>query len=92
MIRDQVLEVRQKVDTNHLQYQNLLYESIHLQKEISKCADFKSKMDEIDLISREELFKSIESEQEKKVSMLTLFRHLFIPRIWLIIQFPIKFS
>ena len=41
--RDQTHEAMQKVDACHLQLQNLLYEVIHLQKEITKCLEFKSK-------------------------------------------------
>ena len=35
------LQAKQKVDGLHLQLQNLLYEVMHLQKEISKCLEFK---------------------------------------------------
>jgi THO complex subunit 5 len=35
-------QAKQKVDVLHLQLQNLLYEVMHLQKEISKCLEFKS--------------------------------------------------
>lgn len=55
--RDQTYEAKQKVDVLHLQLQNLLYEVMHLQKEISKCLEFKSKHEEIDLVS-EEVFYS----------------------------------
>lgn len=34
-------QAKQKVDVLHLQLQNLLYEVMHLQKEISKCLEFK---------------------------------------------------
>uniref|UniRef100_A0A4W6G9E1 THO complex 5 n=1 Tax=Lates calcarifer TaxID=8187 RepID=A0A4W6G9E1_LATCA len=52
--RDQTHEAKQRVDVLHLQLQNLLYEVMHLQKEISKCLEFKSKHEEIDLVSEEE--------------------------------------
>ncbi|GAB1295761.1 THO complex subunit 5 homolog [Apodemus speciosus] len=39
--RDQTHEAKQKVDAYHLQLQNLLYEVMHLQKEITKCLEFK---------------------------------------------------
>lgn len=55
--RDQTHEAKQKVDVLHLQLQNLLYEVMHLQKEISKCLEFKSKHEEIDLVS-EDVFYS----------------------------------
>ena len=35
------LQAKQRVDVLHLQLQNLLYEVMHLQKEISKCLEFK---------------------------------------------------
>lgn len=34
-------QAKQKVDAYHLQLQNLLYEVMHLQKEITKCLEFK---------------------------------------------------
>lgn len=52
--RDQTHEAEQKVDAYHLQLQNLLYEVMHLQKEITKCLEFKSNHEEIDLVSLEE--------------------------------------
>lgn len=36
-----VSQAKQKVDAYHLQLQNLLYEVMHLQKEITKCLEFK---------------------------------------------------
>ncbi|XP_029998887.1 THO complex subunit 5 homolog [Sphaeramia orbicularis] len=55
--RDQTHEAKQRVDVLHLQLQNLLYEVMHLQKEISKCLEFKSKHEEIDLVSLEEFYQ-----------------------------------
>uniref|UniRef100_A0A3Q3FDX7 THO complex 5 n=1 Tax=Labrus bergylta TaxID=56723 RepID=A0A3Q3FDX7_9LABR len=55
--RDQTHEAKQRVDVLHLQLQNLLYEVMHLQKEISKCLEFKSKHEEIDLVSEEEFYQ-----------------------------------
>lgn len=55
--RDQTHEAKQKVDVLHLQLQNLLYEVMHLQKEISKCLEFKSKHEEIDLVSEDVFYK-----------------------------------
>ncbi|KAE8634083.1 hypothetical protein XENTR_v10002196 [Xenopus tropicalis] len=54
--RDQTHEAKQKVDAYHLQLQNLLYEVMHLQKEITKCLEFKSKHEEIELVSVEEFY------------------------------------
>lgn len=55
--RDQTHEAKQKVDAYHLQLQNLLYEVMHLQKEITKCLEFKSKHEEIELVSVEEFYR-----------------------------------
>lgn len=60
--RDQTHEAKQKVDVLHLQLQNLLYEVMHLQKEISKCLEFKSKHEEIDLVSEEVFYKEAPPE------------------------------
>ncbi|EHB17555.1 THO complex subunit 5-like protein [Heterocephalus glaber] len=55
--RGQTHEAKQKVDAYHLQLQNLLYDVMHLQKEITKCLEFKSKHEEINLVSLEEFYK-----------------------------------
>uniref|UniRef100_A0A4W5M2V7 THO complex 5 n=1 Tax=Hucho hucho TaxID=62062 RepID=A0A4W5M2V7_9TELE len=60
--RDQTHEGKQRVDVLHLQLQNLLYEVMHLQKEISKCLEFKSKHEEIDLVSVDEFYKEAPPE------------------------------
>ena len=39
--RDATGAAKQKADALHLQLQNLLYEVMHLQKEIDKCNQFK---------------------------------------------------
>nr|XP_022916445.1 THO complex subunit 5 homolog A [Onthophagus taurus]XP_022916446.1 THO complex subunit 5 homolog A [Onthophagus taurus] len=44
---------KQKVDSTNLQYHNLLYESAHLASEFTKCKQFKSKDENIELISIE---------------------------------------
>uniref|UniRef100_A0AAZ3QZ83 THO complex 5 n=1 Tax=Oncorhynchus tshawytscha TaxID=74940 RepID=A0AAZ3QZ83_ONCTS len=53
---------KQRVDVLHLQLQNLLYEVMHLQKEISKCLEFKSKHEEIDLVSVDEFYQEAPPE------------------------------
>uniref|UniRef100_A0A670ZR27 THO complex subunit 5 n=1 Tax=Pseudonaja textilis TaxID=8673 RepID=A0A670ZR27_PSETE len=63
--RDQTHEAKQKVDAYHLQLQNLLYEVMHLQKEITKCLEFKSKHEEIELVSVEEFYKDAPPEISK---------------------------
>ncbi|XP_066545545.1 THO complex subunit 5 homolog [Amia ocellicauda] len=60
--RDQTHEAKQKVDALHLQLQNLLYEVMHLQKEISKCLEFKSKHEEIELVSVDEFYQEAPTE------------------------------
>uniref|UniRef100_A0A8C7Q622 THO complex subunit 5 homolog n=1 Tax=Oncorhynchus mykiss TaxID=8022 RepID=A0A8C7Q622_ONCMY len=60
--RDQTHEGKQRVDVLHLQLQNLLYEVMHLQKEISKCLEFKSKHEEIDLVSVDEFYQEAPPE------------------------------
>uniref|UniRef100_A0A671W2Y5 THO complex 5 n=1 Tax=Sparus aurata TaxID=8175 RepID=A0A671W2Y5_SPAAU len=60
--RDQTHEAKQRVDVLHLQLQNLLYEVLHLQKEISKCLEFKSKHEDIDLVSEEEFYQEAPAE------------------------------
>ncbi|XP_075686002.1 THO complex subunit 5 isoform X1 [Rhinoderma darwinii] len=66
--RDQTHESKQKVDAYHLQLQNLLYEVMHLQKEITKCLEFKSKHEEIELVSVEEFYREAPSEISKPES------------------------
>uniref|UniRef100_K7FFP2 THO complex 5 n=1 Tax=Pelodiscus sinensis TaxID=13735 RepID=K7FFP2_PELSI len=63
--RDQTHEAKQKVDAYHLQLQNLLYEVMHLQKEITKCLEFKSKHEEIELVSVDEFYKEAPPEISK---------------------------
>ncbi|XP_063769422.1 THO complex subunit 5 homolog isoform X2 [Pseudophryne corroboree] len=63
--RDQTHEAKQKVDAYHLQLQNLLYEVMHLQKEITKCLEFKSKHEEINLVSVEEFYREAPPEISK---------------------------
>ncbi|XP_062371809.1 THO complex subunit 5 homolog [Sardina pilchardus] len=60
--RDQTQEAKQRVDVLHLQLQNLLYEVMHLQKEIGKCLEFKSQHEEIELVSTDEFFNEAPSE------------------------------
>ncbi|KAL0979310.1 hypothetical protein UPYG_G00183490 [Umbra pygmaea] len=64
--RDQTHEAKQRVDVLHLQLQNLLYEVMHMQKEISKCLEFKSKHEEIDLVSVDEFYKEAPPEISRK--------------------------
>lgn len=63
--RDQTHEAKQRVDVLHLQLQNLLYEVLHLQKEISKCLEFKSKHEEIDLVTEDEFYQEAPQDISK---------------------------
>eukprot|EP00914_Ancora_sagittata_P003741 GHVO01008059.1.p1 GENE.GHVO01008059.1~~GHVO01008059.1.p1 ORF type:complete len:660 (+),score=94.07 GHVO01008059.1:206-1981(+) len=53
-VRDATSEAKQKIDQQHLKLQNLLYEAMYLEKEITKCLEFKSKDEEINLVSLKE--------------------------------------
>lgn len=55
--RDTTHDAKQRVDTFHLQLENLLYEVFHLQKEVDKCLEFKSKDEDIELVPVEEFFQ-----------------------------------
>ncbi|OXB65902.1 hypothetical protein ASZ78_008596 [Callipepla squamata] len=69
--RDQTHEAKQKVDAYHLQLQNLLYEVMHLQKEITKCLEFKSKHEEIELVSLEEFYSEAPTDISRPDITLT---------------------
>ncbi|GBP85219.1 THO complex subunit 5 homolog [Eumeta japonica] len=60
--RDALHKEKQCVDSTHLLLQNLLYEADHLNKEVTKCLQFKSKDEEIELVSLEEFYKQAPSE------------------------------
>ncbi|CAL1529922.1 unnamed protein product [Lymnaea stagnalis] len=55
-VRENTNEAKHKIDQCHLQLQNLLYEAMHLEKEITKCMEFKSKDEEIELVPVEEFY------------------------------------
>lgn len=42
--RDEIQDLKLRVDGLHLQLQNLRYEAAHLQKEITNCLEFRSVM------------------------------------------------
>ncbi|KAL8560659.1 hypothetical protein ACOMHN_052675 [Nucella lapillus] len=54
--REGTMEAKQQIEKYHLQLQNLLYETMHLQKEITKCLEFKSKHEEIELVPTEDFY------------------------------------
>lgn len=55
--RDKTNQAKKAIDQQHLRLQNLLYEVMHLQKEITKCLEFKSKDEEINLVPVDEFYK-----------------------------------
>ncbi|XP_076645994.1 THO complex subunit 5 isoform X2 [Halictus rubicundus] len=55
--RDSLMASKGSVDSRHLHLQNLLYEVMHLKKEVLKCLQFKSKDELIQLVSEEEFYK-----------------------------------
>ncbi|KAG6452815.1 hypothetical protein O3G_MSEX007801 [Manduca sexta] len=54
--RDALHKEKQRVDSTHLLLQNLLYEADHLNKEVTKCLQFKSKDEEIELVPVEDFY------------------------------------
>jgi THO complex subunit 5 len=79
-VRDSVFQAKQKVDTYHLQLENLLYETMCLQKEITKCREFKSKVDDVQLVPLQqfaqeapsELVSAVAEEDEHKTALARL--------------------
>lgn len=72
--RDTLHKEKQCVDSTHLLLQNLLYEADHLNKEVVKCLQFKSKDEEIELVTLEEFYESAPAEISRPVS-ITYFIH-----------------
>ncbi|XP_045172199.2 THO complex subunit 5 homolog [Mercenaria mercenaria] len=64
-VRDGTNEAKMRIDRCHLQVQNLLYEIMHLEKEIVKCLGFKSKDEEIDLVPVEQFYEEAPEEISK---------------------------
>lgn len=64
--REGTIAAKSKVDSFHLQLQNLLYEVLHLQKEVTKCLQYKSADDAMDLVPLEEFFENAPSEISDK--------------------------
>ncbi|XP_038053852.1 THO complex subunit 5 homolog [Patiria miniata] len=60
--RETTMAGKQRVDSLHLQLQNLLYEVMHLQKEIKKCREFKSKDEDIELVDVDTFYREAPSE------------------------------
>jgi len=54
--RDATNQAKQSVDSFNLQLQNLLYEVLHLKKEVTKCVNFKSADESLSLIPTEQFY------------------------------------
>ncbi|KAB0793873.1 hypothetical protein PPYR_13493 [Photinus pyralis] len=63
--REAIATDRHKNDSTELQYQNLLYESAHLSSEIKKCKQFKSKDEDVELVSVEEFLQDAPAAKTK---------------------------
>ncbi|ESN93283.1 hypothetical protein HELRODRAFT_186112 [Helobdella robusta] len=66
-VREITQDAKQNIDDHHLKLQNLIYEAMHLQREISKCLQFKSKDEDISLISVQEFLNSVDPEIAKNL-------------------------
>ena len=64
--REATGEAKAKVDNFHLQLQNLLYEVLHLQKEVTKCMQYKSADEDLTLVSLEEFYANAPEEVQDK--------------------------
>lgn len=54
--------VKKRVDNLHLDLQNLLYELMHVKKEIQKCMNFSSKDEDLDLLDVDNFYKDAPKE------------------------------
>ena len=66
-IRESTAEVMQRVDSFHLQLQNLRYEVMHLEKEVARCLQFRSRDQDIQMIAKEQFFKEAPDTIKDKV-------------------------
>ena len=65
--RDTTQAARQRVDSFHLQLQNLLYEVLHLEKEVSKCLQFRSGDEDVNLVPVDEFYLKAPADISKPV-------------------------
>ncbi|XP_060605785.1 THO complex subunit 5 homolog [Ruditapes philippinarum] len=80
-VRDGTNEAKMRIDRCHLQVQNLLYEIMHLEKEIVKCLGFKSKDEEIDLIPVDQFYEEAPEEISKPEKTKTDSHQLTLSRL-----------
>lgn len=73
--RDALNKEKQQVDSTHLLLQNLLYEADHLNKEVTKCLQFKSKDEEIELVPLDNFYKEAPEDISRPVCIFSLFTH-----------------
>lgn len=64
--REATVNAKARVDSFHLQLQNLLYEVLHLQKEVTKCLQFKSADEDINLIPLELFYSEAPADVSKE--------------------------
>ncbi|XP_005100291.1 THO complex subunit 5 homolog [Aplysia californica] len=82
-VRETTNEAKHKIDQCHLQLQNLLYEAMHLQKEITKCMEFKSKDEEIELVPVEKFYSDApESVSNPTVTKSDVHRQMLARLEW----------
>ncbi|XP_037077572.1 THO complex subunit 5 homolog [Pollicipes pollicipes] len=55
--RESTHAAKQRVDAFHLTLQNLLYEIVHVKREINRCLEFRSQDEDITLVSEEEFYR-----------------------------------
>lgn len=70
-VKDMTLESKQKLDENNLGLQNLLYEIIHLDREVCNCLQFKSKHEDIALVPVAEFYRTAPKEISNEDETLT---------------------
>ena len=78
---------REQVDSDHLHLQNMLYEVLHLTKEVKKCLEFKSKDEEMDLVPVEEFYANAPESISKPEITKTNDHELKLARLqWELVQ------
>jgi len=60
--RDATNSSKQSVDSFNLQLQNLLYEVLHLRKEVDKCINFRSADESLTLVPEDQFYKEAPAE------------------------------
>jgi len=63
--RERTNSAKQRVDQCNLQLQNLRYEVLHLNKEVSRCINFWSADEQVDLVDEEDFYANAPEEVSK---------------------------